>query len=105
MLAEGENTARARVSMHMHASPPHRLTATTLQGEMGEMGKREWGMDKRMVGRGGRSVSEYFQHLSEVTGLRHTGTDVKGHRQIHNRLLIGVQQGVRNFTLQADKHN
>lgn len=31
------NHSAARVSMHIHASPPHRLTATTLQWEMGEM--------------------------------------------------------------------
>lgn len=65
MLAKGGNHSMARVSMHIHASPPHRLTATTLQREMVS---REWGMDKKGGGgQKGRSVSEYFQHLLEVS--------------------------------------
>lgn len=51
-MGGGRNHSAARVSMHIHASPTHRLTATTLQWEMGEMVKREWGMDKK--GRGGK---------------------------------------------------
>lgn len=47
------NRSAAHVSMHIHASPTHRLTATTLQSEMGEMVKSEWGMDKGL-GEGGK---------------------------------------------------
>lgn len=42
----------ARVSMHIHASPPHRLTATTLRWEGWETARRELGMDKRLDGGG-----------------------------------------------------
>lgn len=54
----GENRSAARVSMHIHASPIHWLTATTLQAEMGEMvekkGKRgvnTWREGREGIGR------------------------------------------------------
>lgn len=71
----GGDHSTARVSMHIHASPTHRLTATKLQRETGEMVEQEWGMDKgggeggRQGEQEGRSVSEYSQHLLEVSGL------------------------------------
>lgn len=72
-VGRGGKHSAARVSMHMHASPPHRLTATTLQGEMGEMGKREWGMDKRV---GGRKADLFLNTFS--ISLRSVGICTQG---------------------------
>lgn len=50
----GGDRSAARVSMRIHASPTHRLTATILQSEMGERVKKEWGMDNRGKDNGNR---------------------------------------------------
>lgn len=47
----GENRSAARVSMHIHASPIHWLTATTLQAEMGEMVEKKARGGEHMEGR------------------------------------------------------
>lgn len=54
------------VSMHIHAFPPHRLTATTLQRAIEEMLKSEWGMDE--MGRGGGQEKKHLD-LNSFTFL------------------------------------
>lgn len=61
------------VSMHIHAFPPHRLTATTLQRAIEEMLKSEWGMDE--MGRGGgqkRNIWIWIVSPFSMFGLSHT---------------------------------
>lgn len=84
------NRSVARVSMHIHASPTHRLTATTLQSEMGEMLEEGVGLDKGWGDKGNgdlflNTLSISFQLLVWTPAYKKRGMNTEAQQMLYWR--------------------